>query len=472
MPRPPRTPRWPGPLRRRWVRVIAALVAGALVAGSLTTGWLVARYRSIERERFGEGTLADSAAGAPQNFLVVGTDSRRFVGSEADAASFGTAEEVGPPRADTILVVRTFPAEDEVAIVSFPRDLLVKVAGSGSEDRINTAIEAGSDQLVRTIGENFGIRVNHFVEVDFRGFKTLVDAIGGVTVHFPAPARDWDQVKQSNPTGLEVERSGCVDLDGGQALAYVRSRHYQQLVDGRWQPDPAGDLNRVTRQQEFLRTTLEQSARRGLRNPVRLKSLIDVAVHNVTLDDRLGVRDLRALSRRFRTLQAGRLRTYPLPTAPGKTASGADVLILDVAAAEAVLDVFRGRTTRPAEPTPARSRVRIVHGTEGGAAAGAAAFRLVAAGFEVDPTATAEPLADQTVVRHRPGAAASAGLLAARLVQPPHVEEAEVPEGADLVLVIGGDWRGVRDANSPASTTAPATPTPNEPPPPARQTCT
>ncbi len=218
-------------------------------------------------------------------------------------------------------------------MVSFPRDLLVKVAGTDGENRINTALEGGPERLVQTIGENFGIPINHFIEVDFRGFQALVDAIGGVTIYFPVPVRDWDEHKRVNPTGLDIRQAGCVELDGERALAYDRSRHYQQLIDGAWQPDPAGDLNRITRQQGFIRKTLTEAVDRVFRNPVGIRSLIDVAVQNVTLDSQLGFRDLGILSRQFRAVQPESLQSYALPTVPGKTAAGADVLFLNEVAA-------------------------------------------------------------------------------------------------------------------------------------------
>ena len=446
--------------QRRWVRVTAVASAVLLIAGTAVAGSLVYRYRSIGRESFQKGTLVEGARGEPQNFLVVGTDSRGFVDDATDATSFGTTDEVGVPHADTILLVRTMPDLDRLAMVSFPRDLFLKIAGTGAENRINTALEGGPDRLAQTIGQNFGIPINHFIEVDFRGFKALVDAIGGVAIHFPTPVRDWDGEKQVNPTGLDIRQTGCVRLDGQQALAYVRSRHYQQLVNGTWQSDPAGDLNRISRQQEFIRKTFGQSLARGLRNPARLSSLIDVAVQNVTLDSELSFRDLSTLSRQFRSVQPESLQSYALPTAPGKTSTGADVLFLDHAAAQPILDVFRGRTTAPPAVQPSAVRVQVVHGPGQADAARVAGFRLAAAGFLLDATATAGAGGQKTAIRYREGGRDKAEVLAARLVGPVELQLAGSFEGADVVLVIGPDWRGVvpgaaTATTPPTTTTAP-----------------
>lgn len=450
--------------RRRWVRVTALVTGVVLIAGTALAGSLVLRYRSIGRERFGEGTLVEGSRGKPQNFLVVGTDSRRFVDDPSEAASFGTVEESGAPHADTILVVRTLPELNRVAMVSFPRDLFVNVAGTGGENRINTALEGGPDRLVQTISENFGIPVNHFLEVDFRGFKTLVDAIGGVTVYFPAPVRDWDEQKRVNPTGLDIRQTGCVELGGEQALAYVRSRHYQQLIDGEWQSDPAGDLNRITRQQEFIRKTLAQAVARGFRNPARLSSLIDVAVQNVTLDSQLRFRDLTTLSRQFRSVQPESLQSYALPTTPGKTAAGADVLFLDKAASEPILDVFRGKTTAPPILLPSAVRVRVVHSPSQSDAGQAAGFRLAAAGFVVDTTAAAKAGNQRTVIQHPEGGREKAEVLASRVIGPVELQSSDAVDGADVVLMIGRDWRGIVPASDDV-TAAPTTtaPEPDDP---------
>ncbi len=433
------------------------LVTIVVIAGAVG-GWFAFRYRSIERSTFHRDTLATAERSAPQNFLVVGTDSREFVDNVGDEAAFGTVADVGQPHADTILILRTFPHSKRVALASFPRDLSVKIAGTDTEDRINSALANGPDQLVQTITQNFGIPINHFIEVDFRGFEALVNAVGGVTVFFPAPVRDWDEEKQLNPTGLRIDQPGCIELQGAQALAYVRSRHYQQLIDGAWKKDPAGDLNRITRQQELFRTTLAQSARRGLRNPARLNTLLGVAVHNVTLDDRFGLGDLTALSRQFRTLAPESLQTYSLPTAPGKSPTGADVLFLDVAAAQPALDVFRGKEGASTELLPGAVRVRVVDDGRRPGTANAAAFRLAAAGFVVDPSVLMGASRPKTVVTFGPNGRAKAELVASRLAAPAQLEQVENPgDGVDVMVTIGADWMGVRETAPDVPTSAPAT---------------
>ena len=312
-----------GRLRKRWFRFTIIAVALVVVAAGLEAAFLARRYAAIRRVDIPDGVLAEHPGGRePQNYLLVGTDSRAFVGDNPlDAAAYGTERDVGRPHADTILLVRTFPSTGKVALASFPRDLWVPISGTGGSERINTAIQGGPSRLVRTITEDFGIKVHHYVEVDFRGFKGLVNSVGGVDVPFAAPARDWEDATQHNPTGFEVADPGCVRLDGDRALAYVRSRHYQQFVDGAWRPDPAGDLNRIARQQDFIRRILGRALSAGLLNPLRVNRLTKVAVDSVALDRRLGLRDMEALARQLRRGPEA-LHAYAVATTPGRTPGG------------------------------------------------------------------------------------------------------------------------------------------------------
>jgi LCP family protein required for cell wall assembly len=443
--------------KRRWFRVTAIVAALAVVAGATEAGWLAYRYASLRRVDIAKGVLAGGASrNEPQNYLLVGTDSRAFVTGQADAAAYGTTADVGLPHADTILLVRTFPATGKVALVSFPRDLWVPVSGTPGSERINTAIQGGGPaRLIKTIGEDFGIAVHHYVEIDFRGFKGLVNSVGGVDVPFAARARDWDEQKQINPTGLVVDTPGCVRLGGDQALAYVRSRHYQQFVDGAWRPDPAGDLNRIARQQDFIRRILRRALSQGLLNPRRVNKLLQVAVDNVGLDSGIGLRDMEALSRRLR-LGPESLHTYALPTTPGRTPGGADVLYLDSAAATPILDVFRGKTDAPAVLLAGDVRVQVLDTSATRQRAAAAAYHLAASGFGVEGTAASAERPAKTTVRYPPNARPAAELIASHLAGGANlVEDATLPAGAPLTLTLGNDWRGVTAPSADATSTAP-----------------
>ena len=151
------------------------------------------------------------------NYLLIGSDTREFVRNEAEEEAFGTTSDAGGQRSDTMMVLHVEPDAQRTLAVSFPRDLWVEVPGVGGS-RINAAFnEGGPDAIIRTLTENFGIEINHYLEVDFKTFKGVVNAIGNVPVYFPYAAKD-------EKTGLYVTLPGCPRLDGAAALSYVRSR--------------------------------------------------------------------------------------------------------------------------------------------------------------------------------------------------------------------------------------------------------
>ena len=358
-------------VRRSWPQrlLIAfnlALIVVVLVGagGASYVYWQVGQ---ISRAHIGAGHLATPAPpGEPENYLLVGSDTREFVDDSIDAKSFGsTKDSSGSGRADTIIVVRVDPRTNQAAMVSFPRDLWVTIPGltaTGGKQRINTAYLGtaalgikgpeldGPELLIDTIKVNFGISINHYVEVNFAGFKGLVDALGGVTIPLAAPVRDWDTSYRPprNQTGLDIRQTGCVTLNGTQALAYVRSRHFQtQRLNGKWVTDPTSDLGRNKRQQDFIRRAANKAMSQDLLNPIKLRQLVSVASKNLTISDvdqgrRPGEPGPRA-SRRSTTRPSVSTTSRCRPS----THFGASTLDLTPgtqARQDAVLNVFRGLT--------------------------------------------------------------------------------------------------------------------------------
>ena len=228
------------------------------------------------------------------------------------------------------------------------------IAGAAGRDRINAAVQIGGPEgLVETIRDFFGIPINHYVQIDFRGFSEIVDALDGIPIYFPNPVRDLR-------SGLFVEEAGCTTLDARNALGFVRSRAYQEQIDGRWRTDGTGDLGRVRRQQEFIVRSLDRAFDRGLRNPVTLDALIDGALDAVTVDDTLDGDDIIDLASQFRRFDPSSLDLYELPVA-SDTVGGASVLRMRSRAAEPVLDIFRNED--PNAVSESSIRVQVLNGT-------------------------------------------------------------------------------------------------------------
>jgi LCP family protein required for cell wall assembly len=329
-------PAWARRRRRRsWLNGItlglATMLLGAaglvLAADSVLDG-----AESVDA--LASGVLTASGGGV-ENYLLVGSDTREGLDpTSPDAGGIGTTADVQGRRSDTVMVLRYDRDSGDVALVSLPRDLWVEIPGHGS-GRINGAYAKGPDVLVRTVQESLGLPIHHYLEVDFQGFKDIVDAVGGVEVCFLAPARDAH-------TGLDIPEAGCHVLDGVRGLAFARSRYFESLVDGEWVTDPTSDLGRTQRQRLFVQSTLEAAIDRVGANPFRAGELAAATTAALRTDPDL---DLAQLALRLRPVADGGIASYSLPVVP-ETIDGAAVLRLGDGA-DAVLAYFRGDGPAP-----------------------------------------------------------------------------------------------------------------------------
>ncbi len=448
-------------LRRSWPQrfliTFNCILIATCVLGASAVGYSYYRFGNIPRLQLG-GILADEAPGDPQNFLLVGSDTRAFVEGGDDAEYFGDEGDSGGQRADTMILVRVDPRAQTAAMVSFPRDLIVTVAGTGQRTRINEAFQGGPPRLIETIQLNFNIPVHHYVQVDFEGFQGLVDAVGGIDLYLPAPVRDRD-ANGNNVSGLDINQTGCVTLDGFEALSYVRSRHYEEFVDGRWRPDPTADVGRVQRQQKFIRQAVSEALAKGLTNPKKLADLIGVTENNLSFDEELDPRDILALGRRFQTLEPGAFQQFTLPTRMGRLGAREGVLFLDEERADEVLDVFRGVVTSEEVVQPSAVTVRVLNGSGRTGEAADAREALSAVGFNVPGSDDAGTTFAATTIRYASGERGKAELLAQHLPTPATLQEDAKLESVDVVLITGPDFTGIlptpRPVGAPPAAGAP-----------------
>ena len=460
-PRPPQRAR----RRPKWVTRAFQVLIGLVIMAVIGTGvgYVYLRVQLGKIKRVDIPTLSDDVPGDVMNVLLVGSDSRANVdASLADA----TGKEVEGDRqglSDTMMVLHIDPKAEQAAILSIPRDLYVKIPGENGRDRINSAFAVGGPQLlIQTIQEALGIQVNHYAEVDFEGFKNIVDTVGGLNVYLDAPARD----KQ---TGLDQPNAGCVKLDGFQALAYVRSRYYESYEAGRWVPDPTSDIGRIQRQQDFIRRMMKKAVSSGLGNPLTLNRLIGIGVNNLTIDSSMSTKDIVTVARRFKSLDPNKVDMQTLPTTDYTTPGGAEVLLVDDDAAQPLIDHINGKA--PPEPSkiqPAEVQVRVLNGNGADGAASKAGAQLTSAGFTVSGTGDADAFTyRRTTIHYGPAGLPKAQLLQNYLVAGADVVEDRTLGTADIALVLGSDFAGLRSsptADVPAgpSTTAPAqSPTPD-----------
>ncbi|HEY7625530.1 MAG TPA: LCP family protein, partial [Ilumatobacteraceae bacterium] len=270
----------PRPRRKHWPSLIGM---AALVGVCGATGMLIAARHTIDSvARIPEvAAQLSPSASAIENFLLVGSDSRAGIDpTDPDAGGIGTEADVSGHRSDTIMILRRDKATGDAALLSIPRDLWVQVPGHDGKRRINAAFNDGPQVLVQTLQNELGLPIHHYVEIDFVGFKALVDALGGVEVCVDYPTRDVN-------TGLEIAEPGCHVLDGVQALAYSRSRHYEEFRDGDWHEDPASDLGRTKRQQKFVNAALQTALDRIKVDPFAAGRLITAIGSSLRVDDEL-----------------------------------------------------------------------------------------------------------------------------------------------------------------------------------------
>nr|WP_249419853.1 LCP family protein [Rhabdothermincola salaria] len=294
----------------------------ALPVGLFLFGWW--QFSRIPRVDVAAALSSSSGAGGT-NYLIVGTDSREGISPDDPNAGAFLAEDVAGARTDTIMVLRM--ESGGARLLSIPRDLWVQNPATGEMGRVNSTFAEGPANLVTAV-RNLGIPVEHYLEINFVSFGRLVDAVGGITIDVPAPARDAN-------SGLQIDTAGPVTLDGTQALAYVRSRYYEELVDGTWRPDPTGDIGRTERQREFLSAMM--SAIGGERNPLSLARIPGSLGAGMKIDDALGYLDALRLAWDFRGASPD---AVALPVTPRTTSGGAAVLELQEPGAAEIIASF------------------------------------------------------------------------------------------------------------------------------------
>lgn len=431
-----------GRARRTWGQRLVLLTCSALVVGLLGTagalGYAYSKYSRLARVELGAALAESVTSDEPQNLLLVGIDSAARLDPDDPVAAGRDAVL----RSDTMMILRVEPAADQAHLLSIPRDLWVPLA-SGGNQRINVAIQVGgAPELIDTIEGYLGIPIHHYAQVDFAAFRELVDVIDGVDVWFEHPTRD-------RRSGLSVPEAGCIRLEPDQALAYVRARHLQTLEDGRWRTDPTGDFGRMSRQQDFVVRAVRRAISRGARNPVTLDRLIDASLAAVTVDDQWKAEDMAALASRFRLFDPDRLIRHSLPVVDASI-GGAAVLRLVDDDARPTLDLFRG--VDAAELRPVDVRVQVLNGSGRTGEAGRASDGLAAAGFTTVGTGEAEAFSfERTIVRYVAGGAEAADLVARHLDPGAVLAEVDGPLGADVVVVTGLDFIGVRTAPVPST---------------------
>ena len=441
---------------RRVVLATKGSAAAVAVAVVLATGfawgnkkWSDDKFRQVAALDPGSAAIIDPAKQrGDHNFLLIGTDTRD--GAEAE-------DPAGGARSDTVMVAHIPADRSRVVVVSFPRDLQVErpacegwdpSAGRYTGERtagdpaakLNTAYAVGGPRCAtRVVQQLTGLNVNHFVGIEFAGFKGMVDAVGGVRMCVERPIVD-------QYLGTVVEAPGEVTLTGDKALDLVRARH----VDG----DPTSDLGRVRRQQQLIAALVRTAmSDRVLFDRGRLGGLVDAMAAN-TITDNVGADELIELGTSLNGVDAGKVTFVTLPTTGG--ANGNEELRADEAKSlfRALIDdaPLPGAQPSPAAADPAGTgepptatvppeqiKLQVLNGTGQDGLASSVARKLRDVGFEVVKVDNTQPAA-RTVIRFSAtrelqARTASAALPGAVLLLDPSM-------GGAVELVLGGGFDG------------------------------
>jgi LCP family protein required for cell wall assembly len=245
-----------------------------------------------------------------QTYLLIGSDSRAFATSERDRARYGSASAVHGARADIVLLVRTGDAGTRV--LELPRDLHV-LSQVGISDLASTYI-AGPQGTVDSLCHTLGVGVDHVAMLEFSGLRSIVDAVGGITITADAPTRD-------RVTGLTIPRAGESRLDGEQALAYVRARNLETETPRGWVPVPSPTIDRTTR----ARTVLEQIGGRlqvRASRPSSTQSQLWALASAIRVDNAMGMRDMLNMQHALARLRSAHRYTLASRPAAGAATVG------------------------------------------------------------------------------------------------------------------------------------------------------
>ncbi|MGW9589499.1 LCP family protein [Streptomyces chartreusis] len=423
--------------------VTSVVVLGVAGVGAWVYQDLNDNIRSADvDDRIGGDRPVNLSPGS-KNILVVGSDSR-----EGANAKYG--KDLTTMQSDTLMVLHVPANREWATVVSFPRDSWVGIPacdkGDGSTSdphhfKINEAFAIGGSGgevagaaacSIKTVEANTGLRIDHFMSVDFQGFKGMVDALEGIEV-CPKEAIHSEKAR------LDME-PGCQTVRGEQALGYVRVRY--GVGDG-------SDIGRIGRQQEFM-DALAAKAKDKLTSPKALYGFLQSGTKSLTTDpDLAGIKPLYGLASELKGIPSDGLTFLTVPNYPREAdiaTDKANVVWQYPQATDLFTDLAKDREVDKKRleagaknPLYASAvRVQVLNGTPVQGLAGTVAEQLRTAGVTVTGTGNAPDHAGATEVTYPPGLEKQAKALAARLPGVKATQAADATAGV-VTLVVGKD---------------------------------
>ena len=465
--------------RSRLRRVLTGISMGLAVVLVITVAGGVILYKHLEGNLTHAPIIPEphhsvpaAGLGHSENILLMGSDTRAFKGG----SKFGG--EIAGARSDTTILVHIAQDGQHATLVSIPRDTYAHIpacktaTGQSSPEwnKFNVAFSVGGPSCTIALVENLtGLRVDHFVVVNFAGFQRMVDALGGVSVCLTHAIDDPLRINPATGghigSGLVIS-AGRHTLNGTQALGFVRARY--AVGDG-------SDLGRIKNQQVFLSSMIRKAESTGLLlHPFSLYHFLDAATKSIETDPGFGLSQLRDLAGKLHGLKAGKvnLLTVPLSDANAYVDIGglqASVVYWDKQRATALWEALRTDGPLPgteiknsASPTPSpltvppsAIHVQVLNGTGQKGMAHKVASDLAALGYVIDSVGDADSASyKSSLVRYGVDKNESSQTLAASVQGADRQQDGTL--GSTLVLVVGSDYTGAK-----AVTISTPTPTPS-----------
>ncbi|WP_265415944.1 LCP family protein [Streptomyces otsuchiensis] len=475
------------------MRLSAVAAAGVLLTGGVGHAMVSTIDTGLDRvDPFHDlSNRPDTSKGL--NVLLIGNDSREGITKE-EKKKYGIGGDACHC-ADTIILVHLSEDRERASVVSLPRDSYAELpahafeSGGGERhpahpDKMNAALSHGGPALmVRTVEKMTGVRIDHYLEVNFLSFMRGVDEIGGVDVCTVKPLKD-------EKSGLDLP-PGTSTLSGGEALQYVRARSL----------DPSADFGRMQRQQKFLASFVDKAVSADvLLNPAKLRRTADVMLESVRVDPEFGIDEILDLSRAMSDFDtsSAELTSVPIDQIGKALPSGGTTVTWDEEGAERLFTAIRedrplagaggadesreadsGKKTDgdndagrdgdaekdtdtrpqgavPVDMSPQEVKVRVENASSREGLGARADEQLAATGFTTggltaDEDAGSDTTAQsRTTITHDPDRREEAAALRAAV---PGAQLREVADhGPELLLAVGEDFtevRPVRDGRQP-----------------------
>jgi LCP family protein required for cell wall assembly len=436
--------------RRRLKRTFGVLgiVVVLVVAGVGGYAWylnhLVHRI-AVKGLAAGETHGAESGT---ENILLVGSTDRCAL--KKQYIGYGICNQgVNGINSDVVMILHLNPNTRTVSILSIPRDLFVPNARVEGANKIDAALYEGPTQLVAAIQSDFGIPIQHYVELNFDSFANVVNALGGINMYFPEPVYDPE-------SDLDVRTVGCEHLNGFHALQVVRARHLVHKGPdvtspnpANWTPETQSDLARIRRDHEFLRVLAAAVAKKGLGNPLADRDIITGVAPDLTVDNDLSATHMLNLVLTYHSVNVNSAPQLTLPVLEDtfgsyhyKGGNYGDIEFPVEPTDQTVVDTFLGISpttnsmTGSVLPKPDQVTVSVDNGTGVTNQAATTSASLAALGFHMMQVGDTSPVGQEaeTVVYY--GSKSAAVLAGAQMVA--RSMSGSVILGYNPSMVLGG----------------------------------